>query len=73
MISRFADVHTSPSSALTNPTISFQTKNSTNYWNLLNYLFSPKEAANAAGLGYLRVPLGASDFAAKGSILMHPF
>ncbi|KIM41936.1 glycoside hydrolase family 30 protein [Hebeloma cylindrosporum] len=42
-----------------------KTKNSTNYWSLLNYLFSAKEAANAAGLSYLRVPLGASDFAAK--------
>lgn len=52
---------------------SFQTKNSTNYWSLLNYLFSPREAANAAGLSYVRVPLGASDFAAKGSILMLPF
>lgn len=37
-------------------------KNSASYWNLLNYLFSP---VNGAGLSYLRVPLGATDFSAK--------
>ncbi|GLB44591.1 putative glycosyl hydrolase 30 family protein [Lyophyllum shimeji] len=42
-----------------------KTKNSANYWKLLNYLFSPTDAANAAGLSYLRIPLGASDFSAK--------
>ncbi|PBK71630.1 glucan endo-1,6-beta-glucosidase [Armillaria solidipes] len=38
--------------------------NSNNYWALLNYLFSPTDGANAAGLNYIRVPLGASDFSA---------
>ena len=33
---------------------------------MLNYLFSPVEDANAAGLSYVRVPLGASDFSEKG-------
>ncbi|TFK29093.1 glycoside hydrolase [Coprinopsis marcescibilis] len=40
-------------------------KNAESYWNLLNYLFSPVEDANAAGLSYIRVPLGASDFSAR--------
>ncbi|KAF8890712.1 glycoside hydrolase superfamily [Infundibulicybe gibba] len=39
-----------------------QAKNQNNYWELINYLFSPTDGANAAGLSYLRVPLGASDF-----------
>eukprot|EP00914_Ancora_sagittata_P010913 GHVO01021335.1.p1 GENE.GHVO01021335.1~~GHVO01021335.1.p1 ORF type:complete len:527 (-),score=31.84 GHVO01021335.1:146-1726(-) len=38
--------------------------NPSNYQALLNYLFSPTDGANAAGLNYIRVPLGASDFAA---------
>ncbi|KAF8064208.1 glycoside hydrolase [Lyophyllum atratum] len=42
-----------------------KTKNTVNYWKLINYLFSPTDAANAAGLSYLRVPLGASDFSAR--------
>lgn len=45
--------------------VSSQSKNSVNYWKLLNYLFSPTDAENAAGLSYLRVPLGASDFSAS--------
>ncbi|KAJ3835095.1 glucan endo-1,6-beta-glucosidase [Lentinula raphanica] len=40
-------------------------QNSNNYWTLLNYLFSPTDGANAAGLNYIRVPLGASDFSAN--------
>ncbi|KAL1725970.1 glycoside hydrolase family 30 protein [Schizophyllum commune] len=39
-------------------------RNSNNYWNLLRYLFDPTDGANAAGLSYVRVPLGASDFSA---------
>ena len=31
----------------------------------MNYLFSPTDGANAAGLNYIRVPLGASDFSAN--------
>lgn len=36
-----------------------------NYWKLLNYLFDPTDKAQAAGLTYLRVPLGASDFSPR--------
>ncbi|KAK7681614.1 hypothetical protein QCA50_015347 [Cerrena zonata] len=36
--------------------------NSGTYNTLLRYLFDPTDGANAAGLSYLRVPLGASDF-----------
>ncbi|CAL1712943.1 unnamed protein product [Somion occarium] len=36
--------------------------NSGTYNALLKYLFDPTDGANAAGLSYLRVPLGASDF-----------
>ncbi|KAI0345963.1 glycoside hydrolase [Trametopsis cervina] len=39
--------------------------NSANYWSLLGYLFDPTDGKSAAGLSYLRVPIGASDFAAK--------
>ncbi|KAF9531517.1 glucan endo-1,6-beta-glucosidase [Crepidotus variabilis] len=41
-----------------------KSKNSANYWNLLGYMFSPTDGANAAGLNYIRVPIGASDFSA---------
>ncbi|KZP16590.1 glycoside hydrolase family 30 protein [Athelia psychrophila] len=39
--------------------------NPTNYAKLLKYMFDPTDGANAAGLTYLRVPLGASDFSAN--------
>ncbi|KAJ6479912.1 glycoside hydrolase family 30 protein [Mycena vitilis] len=39
--------------------------NSGNYWNVLQKLFSPEDGANAAGLSYLRVPIGATDFSAN--------
>ncbi|PPQ69578.1 hypothetical protein CVT24_001378 [Panaeolus cyanescens] len=42
-----------------------KTKNPANYWSLLSYLFDAKEAANAAGLSYLKLPLGATDFSAE--------
>ncbi|KAH7880212.1 glycoside hydrolase superfamily [Lentinula edodes] len=42
-----------------------KTANSGNYWNLLNYMFNPTDGANAAGLSYVRVPIGASDFSAS--------
>ncbi|KAK7029864.1 glucan endo-1,6-beta-glucosidase [Favolaschia claudopus] len=42
-----------------------KSKNSANYNQLLTYMFSPKDGANAAGIGYIRVPLGASDFSAN--------
>ncbi|KAJ7166584.1 glucan endo-1,6-beta-glucosidase [Mycena filopes] len=40
-------------------------KNSANYFKLLNYMFSPTDGANSAGISYIRVPLGASDFSAN--------
>ncbi|KAF8896227.1 glycoside hydrolase family 30 protein [Infundibulicybe gibba] len=39
-------------------------RNAANYWSLLGYTFSPTDGANAAGLNYIRVPIGASDFSA---------
>ncbi|KAI0766447.1 glycoside hydrolase [Trametes elegans] len=39
-------------------------RNTGNYWSILNTLFDPTDGADAAGLSYLRVPLGASDFSA---------
>ncbi|KAH8115004.1 glycoside hydrolase [Phellopilus nigrolimitatus] len=42
-----------------------KSKNWSNYWSLIGYTFSPTDGANAAGLSYLRVPLGASDFSAN--------
>lgn len=35
------------------------------YWSLLGYLFVATDGAGAAGLNYIRVPLGASDFSAN--------
>ncbi|KAJ7290335.1 glycoside hydrolase family 30 protein [Mycena rebaudengoi] len=40
-------------------------KNSANYLSVLQRLFSTTDGANAAGLSYLRVPIGASDFSAE--------
>ncbi|KAK7441533.1 hypothetical protein VKT23_016524 [Stygiomarasmius scandens] len=40
--------------------------NSANYWALLNYAFNMADGANAAGLSYVRVPIGASDFSDTG-------
>ncbi|KAJ7664594.1 glycoside hydrolase family 30 protein, partial [Mycena polygramma] len=42
-----------------------KTKNSANYWSVLGSMFDATDGANAAGLSYLRVPIGASDFSAK--------
>ncbi|KAF8335211.1 glycoside hydrolase family 30 protein [Amanita rubescens] len=36
--------------------------NGSNYWTLLNYMFNTTYAANSAGLSYIRVAIGASDF-----------
>ncbi|KAF7354010.1 Glycoside hydrolase family 30 protein [Mycena venus] len=36
-----------------------------NYWDILQTMFSPEDGANAAGLSYLRVPIGATDFSAQ--------
>ncbi|KDQ52426.1 glycoside hydrolase family 30 protein [Jaapia argillacea MUCL 33604] len=41
-----------------------KTQNSSNYWTLLDYLFNPTDGADSAGLTFVRVPLGASDFSA---------
>ncbi|KLO13556.1 glycoside hydrolase [Schizopora paradoxa] len=40
-------------------------QNWANYWSLLGYLFVPTDGQEAAGLSYLRIPLGASDFSAS--------
>ncbi|THU93388.1 glucan endo-1,6-beta-glucosidase [Dendrothele bispora CBS 962.96] len=42
-----------------------KSRNSGAYFSLLGYLFSPTDGANAAGLNYIRIPLGASDFSAN--------
>ncbi|CAE6370824.1 unnamed protein product [Rhizoctonia solani] len=42
-----------------------KTKNSANYWALLNKLFDITDGAATAGFGVLRLNLGASDFSAK--------
>lgn len=42
-----------------------KSRNSNNYWNLLRYMFDTTDGANAAGLSYVRVPIGASDFSAS--------
>ncbi|KAF8883226.1 glycoside hydrolase family 30 protein [Infundibulicybe gibba] len=39
--------------------------NAANYWSLLGYTFSPTDGVNAAGLNFIRVPIGASDFSAS--------
>ncbi|KAJ7732982.1 glycoside hydrolase [Mycena metata] len=57
-------VHSVPdSSALTLNNL--KTKNSANYWSILGHMFSVADGADASGLSYLRVPIGASDFSAK--------
>ncbi|KAF4609466.1 hypothetical protein D9613_012241 [Agrocybe pediades] len=50
------------SSALTLNNLKARSKNSGNYWNLLGYMFGAADGANVAGLNYIRVPIGASDF-----------
>ncbi|KAK7021386.1 hypothetical protein VNI00_017378 [Paramarasmius palmivorus] len=42
-----------------------KSRNSNNYWNVLRYMFDTTDGANAAGLSYIRVPIGASDFSAS--------
>ncbi|KAJ7583791.1 glucan endo-1,6-beta-glucosidase [Mycena floridula] len=51
------------SSALKLNTLKSQNPN--NYWALMDYLFNPTDGANSAGMTYIRVPLGASDFSAS--------
>ncbi|KAF5378899.1 hypothetical protein D9615_006856 [Tricholomella constricta] len=41
-----------------------KSRNAGNYNNLLNYMFNSADGANAAGLNYIRVAIGASDFSA---------
>ncbi|KAG6908879.1 hypothetical protein DXG01_002953 [Tephrocybe rancida] len=41
-----------------------KSKNNANYNNLLRYMFNSADGANTAGLNYIRVPIGASDFSA---------
>ncbi|TFK18841.1 glycoside hydrolase [Coprinopsis marcescibilis] len=40
----------------------FTRRNPTNYWNVLRYMFNPADGANSAGLNYIRIAVGASDF-----------
>ncbi|GBE84754.1 glycoside hydrolase superfamily [Sparassis latifolia] len=42
-----------------------KSKNSQNYWDVLSHTFDAQDGHNAAGVSYLRVPLGASDFSPK--------
>ncbi|KAL6302008.1 glycoside hydrolase superfamily [Sparassis latifolia] len=42
-----------------------KSQNAANYWSVLGYLFDPTDSKNAAGVSYLRIPLGASDFSAS--------
>ncbi|KAH9847929.1 glycoside hydrolase [Lenzites betulinus] len=42
-----------------------KSQNPSNYQSVLSTLFDPTDGANAAGLSYLRVSLGASDFSAN--------
>ncbi|KAJ6449146.1 glycoside hydrolase family 30 protein [Mycena vitilis] len=42
-----------------------KTKNNANYLSVLTHMFSVANGADAAGLSYLRVPIGASDFSAR--------
>ncbi|KAG1740170.1 glycoside hydrolase family 30 protein [Suillus paluster] len=42
-----------------------KTQNSGTYWQLMDYLFNATDGANSAGLSYVRVPLGATDFSAN--------
>jgi len=42
-----------------------KSQNSGSYWELLDYLFNMTDGANAAGLSYIRVPIGASDFSTQ--------
>ncbi|KAF8127610.1 glycoside hydrolase family 30 protein [Boletus edulis] len=39
-----------------------KSQNPTSYWQLLDYLFNITDGSNSAGLSYIRVPLGATDF-----------
>ncbi|GJE98275.1 glycoside hydrolase family 30 protein [Phanerochaete sordida] len=39
--------------------------NPSTYWSILGYLFDPTDGNGGAGLSYIRVPLGASDFSAS--------
>ncbi|KAF9650955.1 glycoside hydrolase [Thelephora ganbajun] len=39
-----------------------KSQDSRNYWALIKQLFDPTDGRDSAGLSYLRVPLGASDF-----------
>ncbi|KXN82356.1 Endo-1,6-beta-D-glucanase [Leucoagaricus sp. SymC.cos] len=42
-----------------------KSRNPSNYQNLLNAMFNPIDGGTGAGLNYIRVPIGASDFSAS--------
>ncbi|KAF8991123.1 glycoside hydrolase family 30 protein [Cyathus striatus] len=39
-----------------------KSRNPVNYWAILRYMFNPTDGADAAGLSYVRITVGASDF-----------
>lgn len=42
-----------------------KSRNADNYWSLLGYTFDKSDSQEAAGLSWLRIPIGASDFSAN--------
>ncbi|KJA25337.1 glycoside hydrolase family 30 protein [Hypholoma sublateritium FD-334 SS-4] len=42
-----------------------KTINPANYWKVLQHMFTMTDGANAAGLNYVRLPLGSSDFSSS--------
>lgn len=49
-----------------------KSRNPSNYYNLLNAIFNPVDGAAGAGINYIRVPIGATDFSSsrKAAILV---
>ncbi|KAF8656405.1 hypothetical protein AX16_002550 [Volvariella volvacea WC 439] len=43
-----------------------KSRNQANYWSILGYTFTMTDGVDAAGLSYIRVPIGASDFSPSG-------
>ncbi|TEB21233.1 glycoside hydrolase [Coprinellus micaceus] len=41
-----------------------KTRYPSNYWSVLNTVFNPSPSSDGAGLSYIRIPVGASDFSA---------
>lgn len=45
-----------------------QKKNPSNYWAIIDAAFNPSPSSSGAGLSYIRVPVGATDFSANGEV-----